>query len=125
MEVWRYEPAMVSRKEKKDPAVHIKRVKEVENNEGKVNYFILHLFNKMIAGRREFVPFYGSELEESYPSSENEDLEKPRWCTVRNNFLIPIYGLASKLIGLPFTRKLGNVERVTIYFFNERPDLMF
>jgi hypothetical protein len=52
------------------------------------------------------VPFYENEVEEeSEASSEDEDIENPRWCTVRSATHINGYGDAAAYIGMAFSKK--------------------
>jgi hypothetical protein len=67
-----------------------------------------HLFKKINTGKASYVPFYNIEEEvESPPSSEDEDSSRPRWCTVRKNIHVNIYGKATAYIGLRFSKKTG------------------
>jgi hypothetical protein len=67
-----------------------------------------YLLKKINAGKTSYVPFYNSEEEEeSPPSSEDEDSSRPRWCTVRKNINLNLYGKATAYIGLPFSKKTG------------------
>ncbi len=65
----------------------------------------LILFN---LGKKALVPFYEDEMEvESEASSEDEDISKPRWCTVRKHTHINSYGDAASYLDMEFTRKIG------------------
>ncbi len=78
-----------------------------------------HLLNKINAGKASYLPFYNSEEEvESPPSSEDEDSSTPRWCTVRKNINVNIYGKATAYIGLRFSKKTGKKYYSKFYFNN-------
>jgi hypothetical protein len=65
----------------------------------------------MNAGKRTYSAFYESEEEKeeviSPVSSEDEDICKPRWCTVRKHTYINTYGDAAAFIGLSFSKRKG------------------
>jgi hypothetical protein len=58
-------------------------------------------------GAKALAPYYATESEsESDPSSSDEDTVTTRWCTVRKNSNVPLFGDSSLCIGLSFTRNI-------------------